>query len=78
MFELRDEEINFLNQLDNLITNSSEIKDKLEFLSKKLDFMKMLHHQEIQWLNIQVERQKINDKFELDSRQLARETNLIK
>ena len=34
MFELRDEEINFLNQLDSLITNSSEIKDKLEFLSK--------------------------------------------
>ena len=77
MFELTHEETILLNQLDGLIDNSSDMKDKLEFLSKKLDFMRMLHQHEIEWLRHQLERQKANDKFELDSRQLARKTKLI-
>lgn len=72
MFQLSHEETVLLNQLDDLINDSSDMKDKLELLSKKLDFMKLLHHHEIQWLNHQLERQKASDKFELDSRQLKR------
>lgn len=72
MFELNKYELDYLDQLDNFIQNEKEFVNLEKLLYKKYEFLKQLHLQEIEYIKSMIEMRRVDDKYDIDRRSLAK------
>lgn len=72
MFELNKYELDYLDQLDNFIQNEKEFVNLEKLLCKKYEFLKQLHLQEIEYIKSMIEMRRVDDKYDIDRRSLAK------
>lgn len=62
----------YLHQLNELISKESEFSNIEKLLNKKYEFIKQLHIQEIEYEKMALEMRKVDDKYDLDRRYIAK------
>lgn len=72
MFELSKYELDYLEQLDNVIRSEKEFVNLEKLLHKKHEFIKQLHVQEIEYIRSMIEMRRVDDKYDIDRRSIAR------
>lgn len=72
MFELNKYELDYLDQLDNFIQNEKEFVNLEKLLHKKHEFIQQLHVQEIEYIKSMIEMRRVDDKYDIDRRSIAR------